>query len=766
MDKGKDKITRTVDIEIFGIVQGVGFRPFTAKLADKYGITGQVCNHGGYVKIKATGSADNLEDFIDGLSYEKPKQAEIVHIKVRDDEYKSFEEFNIEESSEMSNEVVMLPVDLPICEDCLKEMNDSSNERFKHPFISCIACGPRYSIIDRVPYDRCNTSMDGFKMCKSCNEEYTSREDRRYHAQTISCTHCGPYLIYRNSENIELTDGEAFDVAVKEINNGKIIAVKGVGGYHFSCRPFNTSVVEKLRDIKLREEKPFAVMFKNIENIKTYCEVTPAEKQLLESNATPIVLLKRKDSAICKEVYKDSRFLGAFIPYTPLQHMLIERCGPLIMTSANLSDLPIIKDQGDVVHFISRGISGVLYNNRDIRVRLDDSVAKITGGERQIVRRARGYVPMPIYLTVGNLMPRFTIFAAGAQLKASFCLAKGQFTYPSEYFGDVQEELSYKVYKQSYEHMKELLNIVPELAVCDMHPGYFTTAFAENLNVPVLKVQHHHAHIASVMAEHNLHNVIGVAFDGTGYGADGAIWGGEFLVCNGANYERSGHLKYVNILGGDESMKDARKTACCYLIAEHMEEFITDERKDIIISAVKNNINTWPCSSMGRLFDVISSILNVCEYNGFEGECAIKLENMAVKAKEMDIEPINMSFDIYEEDNKIIVDASSLLKSVINVIHLGDEVACDIDICALSLGFHYCVVDMVLKVINIVSHKSGIRDIALSGGVFQNSILLERCLERLRDNGYKVYINNKVPPNDSGIALGQAYIGMQNLKRE
>ena len=336
------------------------------------------------------------------------------------------------------------------------------------------------------------------------------------------------------------------------------------------------------------------------------------------------------------------------------------------MTSANLSHLPIIKDEEDMFQFISKGLTGVLYNKRDIRVRLDDSVAKICGGERQIIRRSRGYVPMPIYLTVGKIMPRSTIFAAGAQLKASFCLAKGQFTYPSEYFGDLEEEPSCKVYKQSYEHMKGLLNIVPELAVCDMHPGYFTTAFAEKLNIPLLKVQHHHAHIASVMAEHNLHKVIGVAFDGTGYGPDGAIWGGEFLVCSGANYERYGHLKYIDILGGDESMKDARKTACCYLIAEHMEEFITDERKDIIISAVKNNINTWPCSSMGRLFDVISSILNVCQYNGFEGECAIKLENMAAKAKEMGIEPINMSFDIYEEDNQIIVDASSLLKTIIN----------------------------------------------------------------------------------------------------
>jgi hydrogenase maturation protein HypF len=766
MDKGKNKVTKTVDIEVYGIVQGVGFRPFTAKLADKYGIKGQVCNHGGYVKIKATSSIGKLADFINGLSYEKPKQAEIVHIKASDTTYENFEKFSIEESSEMSTEVVMLPVDLPICEECLKEMQDSSNHRFNHPFISCMACGPRYSIIDRVPYDRCNTSMADFKMCKSCTKEYTSREDRRYHAQTISCTDCGPHLIYINSENIEVIEEEAFNAAVKEINNGKIIAVKGVGGYHFACSPFNSSVVEKLRDIKLREEKPFAVMFKNIEEIETYCEVTPLEKALLQSNATPIVLLKRKASAICESVYKDSRFLGAFLPYTALQHMIIDKCGPLIMTSANLSHLPIIKEVEEIFQFISRGLTGILYNKRDIRVRLDDSVAKICGGETQIIRRSRGYVPMPIYLTVGKLMPKFTVFAAGAQLKASFCLAKGQFTYPSEYFGDLEEEPSYKVYKESYEHMKELLNILPELAVCDMHPRYFTTAFAEKLNIPLLKVQHHHAHIGSVMAEHNLHKVIGVAFDGTGYGPDGAIWGGEFLLCSGSDYERFGHLKYINILGGDESMKDARKTACCYLIVTGMEEFITDERKDIIISAIKNHINTWPCSSMGRLFDAISSILNICQYNGFEGECAVKLENMAAKAKEMGIKPINMSFDIFEENNEIIIDASSLLKSIINTRYSRDERACEAEVYALALGFHYSVVDMVLSVINIISKKSGIKDVALSGGVFQNSILLESCLEVLRGNGYKVYINNKVPPNDSGIALGQAYIGMQSLKRE
>lgn len=765
MDKEKNKVTKTIGIEVYGIVQGVGFRPFTAKLADKYGITGRVRNHGGYVKIKATGSTDNLRGFIHGLSCEKPKQAEIISIKVMDDEYKNFEEFNIEESSDINNEVIMIPVDLPLCEDCLKEMNDSSNDRFKHPFISCMVCGPRYSIIDRVPYDRCNTSMNSFKMCKSCTKEYTSREERRYHAQTISCVHCGPYLIYRNSKNIELTNEEAFISATKEINNGNIIGVKGVGGYHFSCSPFNTSAVEKLRDIKIREEKPFAVMFKNIETIENYCKITSLEKELLQSNATPIVLLERKSSAILKNVYKDSRFLGAFLPYTPLQHMLIEKCGALVMTSANLSHLPIIKDEEKIFNFISEGLTGVLYNNRDIRVRLDDSVAKITGGEKQVIRRSRGYVPMPIYLETGKEMIGFTIFAAGAQLKVSFCLAKGQFTYPSEYLGDLQEEDGQKGYEESYEHMREIFNIKPELAVCDMHPGYFTTNFAENLNIPVIKVQHHHAHIASVMAEHNLHKVIGVAFDGTGYGTDGAIWGGEFLVCNGANYERCGHLKYIDILGGDESMKDARKTACCYLIATDLEEFIIDERKDIILSALKNHINTWHCSSMGRLFDALCSILSICDYNGFEGECAIKLENMAAKAKEMGIQPLNMRFDIYEEDNKIIVDASSLLKSIIHAAYLGDNPACNVDIYAICLGFHYSVADMVLNVINIISIRYGIRDVALSGGVFQNSILLERCLISLRDNGYKVYINNIVPPNDSGISLGQAYVGMQSLKR-
>lgn len=759
MYREKSKTISTIDIYVYGIVQGVGFRPFIATLADKYNIKGEVRNEGGYVKIKATGAIEPLECFIKGISIDKPKASEIIHIEVKDAKIKNFKDFSIIESTESNKDIVMLPADLPICEDCLKEMYASSDRRSRHQFISCIACGPRYSIIDKVPYDRCNTAMVDFSMCSNCENEYTNRKHRRYHAQTISCHQCGPYLIYRDSNNVEVTEEDALKTAIEAIKEGKIIAIKGVGGYHLSCNPFDTKVIERLRVLKQRDKKPFALMFSNIETIEKYCYISEKEIELLKSNATPIVLLKRKESNISQSIYNHSKFLGVFLPYTPLQHLILDYCNPVVMTSANLSNLPIIKDEEELFNFMNNGLDGVLYNKREIRVRLDDSVAKIIAEETQIARRSRGYVPLPIYVEGGSTNFNGKVFATGAQLKASFCITKGNFLYQSEYLGDLDDDKYCDVYKESYYHMKNIFGIDPEIVVCDVHPGYFTTNFAEQLNIPLIKAQHHHAHIASVMAEHNVQSVIGVAFDGTGYGSDGAIWGSEFLVCTGDSFVRKGHLKYINILGGDESMKDAAKTGICYLISENCEKNIKDARKDVILSAIRNQINTFKCSSMGRLFDAVSCLLNICDYNDFEGECAIKLEGMAMEALDMGLDPLIISFETYEENNEIIADYGKLIRGI-SEAEKNDE-----NIRRLALGFHYSVANMVIDIVNRISKHHGIFNVALSGGVFQNSILLRRCKQILMENGFKVYINNKVPPNDGGISLGQAYIGMEYLKR-
>jgi len=757
MDNREGNNVKTISISLYGIVQGVGFRPFVAKLADHYAIKGRIKNQGGYVKIIATASDKALELFKEALMHDKPIASEIIHHTACDIDYIPYTEFTIEESEEGKEELIMLPPDLPVCEDCLKEMHTAENKRYTHSFISCIACGPRYSIIDTIPYDRKNTAMIDFEMCENCKEEYTSRQDRRYHAQTTSCLECGPYLIYNNALNQSFTHEQALKEAAKDLRDNKLLAVKGIGGYHFVCSPFNTEAVLKLRELKLRDEKPFAVMFPSLEVLENYCEVSEKEKLLLTSVATPIVLLERKPSAICEDVYKKSRYLGAFLPYTPFHHQLMALCGPLVMTSANLSDRPMIKDEEEMFSFMDKGLEGILYHTRAIRERLDDSVARIVGDEVQLIRRARGYVPLPIYIKGLKVQPNSTLLAAGGQLKNTFCLSKGNFAYMSQHLGELEDIKSIECYEESYHHMKALFHIEPTGVICDSHPNYFTTSFANKHGLPLLKVQHHHAHIASVMAEHNLKKVIGIAFDGTGYGTDDAIWGGEFLICEGKDFTRRAHLDYMKLLGGDSSIKDNQKTATCYLLQAGLEESVTDKRKPIITAALKSSIPTFSTSSMGRLFDCVSSILNLCDYSHYEGEGAILLENAAATAIKENISPVKMSFEFQTADEVIKIDIKPILNALIQGITQKQAIT------ALALGFHIAVSDMVLKAVNLISQKENIQDIALSGGVFQNAILLQRCKMLLTNRGYNVYTNTKVPTNDGGLALGQIYIGMQHF---
>ena len=761
-------IMTTEKITIWGIVQGVGFRPFIAKLADELGMKGEVRNAGGLVDIWVTDTPERIDAFVDAIGKGKPEPAEIVHIRRETMAHKDFREFSIVKSGELDDEAPMIPADLALCPDCLKDLNDPDNPRYRHPFISCMACGPRYTIIDRLPYDRENTAMIDFPMCDFCNGEYTDRRDRRYHAQTISCHHCGPQLkVYGGSEEKEA----AIAKAIALLKEDKIIAVKGVGGYNFIASPFSEKAVADLRALKGREEKPFAVMFYDEAQVREYCFMTPEERALLNSSARPIVLLETKKNAFSPLVNKTSRYTGSFLPSMGLQYLLIEACGPLIVTSGNLSDSPMIREDQkmfDLYEEKKELLAAVFYHDRDIRLVVDDSVVRVIDKRPQMVRRSKGYAPVPLYIADDYAVKKEDmILALGGQLKAAFTMSKGNFAYVSQFFGDLDAEEIRENYVENIEWMKELFHIEPNLLVTDMHPLYFTYDFAkeygEKHNIPILRVQHHHAHVASVMAEHQLKgDVIGVSFDGTGYGDDGTIWGGEFFVCNGAKYARVGHLQTIPMIGGDNSMKEGWKTAMCYMAsiggAAEKSPLSEDSRYAVVKAGLYHGINGIASSSMGRLFDAISALLGICMENRYEGECAIMLENAAARAKRLGLIPHKMVFMYWNDGGVWQISAAPIFQAIGRGLKEG------VSVDAMALGFHEAVGDMIAALAEKSQEEINTTQVALTGGVFQNKILMEYTLSLLREKGFDVYYNVTVGPNDGGISLGQTYIAMEYLK--
>ena len=770
-------------IKLWGIVQGVGFRPYVAKTAAQLGMKGQVLNIGGLVEITVTDTPLRITEFIDTLIKNKPVPAEIVHIKRESVSYREFDSFTIIKSGAGDDETAMLPSDLAICPDCLQELYDSENPRYRHPFISCMVCGPRYTIIDRIPYDRENTSMVDFPMCSFCESQYTALNDRRYHAQTISCHECGPQLIWKENQHhapdsgIDQISGSGdfssasckaahirrdaavLDHAAEILRSGGVIAFKSVGGYNLLADPLNDEAVTRLRKIKNREAKPFAVMFRDTDQIKEFCFVNDTEEKLLNSSARPIILLEHRD--LPYDEIRRSRFIGSFLPSFAAQYMLLDRISPLIFTSANLSDMPMIKDESEMEAMMAANplIDGMIYNTRHIRVRADDSVVRVIDDQPQMIRRSKGYVPVPLYIDSAP-SGKTMIFAAGSQLKNSFALTKGPFTYISQFFGDMDTVENQQLYENNVSRLKELFRVRPEAVVCDMHPLYYTTVFAEKYaaenGLPLIKVQHHHAHVASVMAENDLKGkVIGVSFDGTGYGTDGHIWGGEFFLCENGDAKRIAHLKYVDMIGGDASVKDARRSALSYLHAfengympvdltgaesENSREIAVDisdiikygsarllstPDAKLVTAALRSGINTVKSSSMGRLFDGVSSLLDIKDHNDYEGQCAIMLEDAAAFAQK----------------------------------HPGADPASD-----LALAFHQSVIDMIIDQCMTIRDESGASQVALTGGTFQNKILMEGVLKKLRSRGFSPYYNISVSPNDGGIALGQAYVAMHRLR--
>ncbi len=763
-------------IRIYGVVQGVGFRPFIKRLANELTVAGKVKNEEGNVHILATGSIGQLSLFMDKIRECPPNNALINHLEYTELPLMNLKDFLIIDSKEelfSKGDSLNLPlhdtkpfihvgVDLPLCENCEMELYDKTNRRYRYPMISCVQCGPRYSILKSLPYDRRNTTMETFPLCESCEREYDGRDGKetlmRVHAQTISCHECGPQVLFINNGSIDEKEN-ALVKAIDILSKGGIIAVKGIGGYHFVCKPDCEDTIKRLRQLKKRDRKPFAVMFRKLHQLKNYCEITTEEEQVLLSSARPIVLLKRTESEfvdqhICKEVYGQSSFLGAFLPYTGIQCLLLDAIGPLIFTSANMSNEPILyKDQE--VFSVALQLNGILTHTRVIQVPMDDSVVQVVAGRTQFIRRARGYVPTPI--AMGG--KEGEMFAAGGDLKAVFGFYRNGEVYLSQYIGDLEQDGNDKLYRLNENHMKTLFRFTPKMFLADVNEGYFSHKIALELiklntkPTEFIMIQHHHAHIASVMAEHNIHEVIGVAFDGTGLGEDGAVWGSEFLLCRKGSYKRRGHLAYVPVVGYDNAAKNALVMANCHMYTAGIP--LETEEYQMILAALNSKINTIPTCSMGRLFDTVAAILKLCQYNGYEGECAISLESAAMKGNKEGLTVLPV--EIVLQDGTYQIDQSSLIKTLYSGMN-GKENVYD-----LALSFHYWVVDVIERMCLLMKEESGISAVALSGGVFVNRILLENTILRLEADGFRVLVNEKVPCGDGGIALGQLYLGQWDI---
>ncbi len=760
----------TIKITVYGIVQGVGFRPFILRLAKELGITGFVKNLGSHVEIMAQAEKQALDDLVRRLDFNSqeksnlPEGCVILALNVEIIETsESYISFSIIESGFTNNTLPVISPDIATCSQCEKELFDKQNRRYMHPFISCVSCGPRFSIIEELPYDRDRVTMGDFAMCDECQTEYRRMADRRCHAQTIACKECGPVLSFvcRNDISIDKSELECLDKAllkaISAINEGKIVAIKDIGGYHFACRADMEETVKTLRELKQREKKPFAVMFPSVEAISRNAIVSDKEKQLLLSEARPIVLLRRtSDESIAPQVCADSIDIGVFLPCNPVQILLMKYCGPLVMTSGNISGEPIIIEDRDMMKLYERHeeLFGVLSHERRILTPLDDSVLRVIDGKVQFLRRARGYVPLPLLWNKGNKSSDDKkVLALGGDLKAAFCIADDKMAVMSQYFGDLEDYDAYSAWETAIDRMVGLYNASNLVCACDLHPKYFSTNKAKEFETDIIQVQHHHAHIASVMAEHKLTGkVLGVSFDGTGYGTDGKVWGGEVLLCEKADFERVYHLEYVKLCGGNEAPKNAELVMCCYLNAAGIN--LDTPVYKMAEAALINNINTFETSSMGRLFDAVSALLGISSYNDYEGQCAILLEQEALAALEADIVPYKLTLPLGDGVFRVTELISQIYEAALSGADKG----------SLALGFHKALAEAVLKAaVSVQVSYNDCKKVALSGGVFANRLLLSMCRQELEEAGFEVYVNETVPSNDGGIALGQAYIAAEKL---
>lgn len=759
-------------IKIKGIVQGVGFRPFVYNLAVKYGLKGWCLNDSEGVVIEVEGDPDAA--FIDEIKNSPPPLSRIESIAVEKVAGNcGYSGFTIRESMSVDGKSVLVSPDVAVCSDCLNEMLNPSDRRYLYPFINCTNCGPRYSIVKDIPYDRPKTTMAPFKMCAECESEYHDPSDRRFHAQPDACALCGPKVWLHGKPDAGV-NFDAIKAAQRLLKEGAVLAIKGLGGFHLACDAENPVAVAKLRERKrrslkkgLQSNKPFALMAPDIETVRSFCEVSNDEEKALLERQRPIVLLEKKkgQQIIADAVAPGNRRLGVMLPYTPLHRLLFHPEGvfkALVMTSGNLSDEPIVIENDDALERLSAIADFFLLHDRGIYMRVDDSILRMDGKAKRLIRRARGFVPDVIPLNE----EMEEVFAAGGLLKNTFCMTKGQNAIVSQHMGDLENFEAMEFYKETFRNLKNTFRAEPKIVAHDLHPDYLSTAFAleyaREHNIPasrVIAVQHHHAHIVGAMAEHGLKNeVIGISFDGTGFGSDGHIWGGEFLIANRRQFKRAAHLKYAYLPGGDMAAKEPWRMAVSYLVDSGGVDSVKGFRQRIGSKAavvgemIRKGVNSPYTSSMGRLFDAVASIIGLRDEITFEAEAAIELESAAYM-NEIGSYPFSFS-----NSEPMEIDATPLIRAVVNDTNKGVSKE------AIAGRFHNAIADMTLTVCAKLRDSSGINDVVLTGGVFQNSLLSKLATVQLVKAGFKVYMQEKVPSNDGGISLGQAVVAWERVK--
>ncbi len=736
-------------VKIKGIVQGIGFRPFIYRLAHSHNLTGFVRNTSNGVEIEIQGTDNALKKFIKNIPEKKPSASIIYEIQTRKIAIRKKETNFTIKQSRIARGFTQISPDIATCNDCLKEFFNPKDRRYRFPFINCTNCGPRYSIILNTPYDRKRTSMKEFRMCAQCKKEFEDVADRRFHAQPDCCSVCGPeFNIYRiNGEKIKTADPIAY--AISLLKKGKIIAIKGIGGFHIACDATNCTSVRKLRSLKNRPTKPFAIMAekKKVDNI---CYVSKQERKILNLPIAPIVLLRKKHRIICEEVAPKNPYLGVMLPYAPVHYLLLEKIPYLVMTSANIADEPLVKDDKEVQTRLKNMVSFYLAHNREIINRCDDSVGFYLKGKGfSIIRRSRGYVPVPVELPFAV---RPTL-AFGPYLKNTFVLADKKSAYISPHIGDLDNLETLNFFTEMIEKYQKWFKIEPELIVYDLHPDYLSTKIAKEMakkkGLNATGVQHHIAHIISVLGENKIFDrVIGIAFDGTGYGTDGKIWGSEFFVGNIRKLERVCHLDYLPLPGGEESIKKPYRIAIAYLykLLGRKEDLAKTDEIHTIIRMIDNNYNLAYTSSMGRLFDCVSAMLSITPEITYEAEAAINLEYVAKKgAKGW----YNYEISQTSIPAEMIINVQKILQGIFNDIKNG------IDKSIISAKFHNTIAAFSLDIAKRLRKIYGMNKVALSGGVFQNRFLLDLMIDKLEDNGFQVYTHHKLPTNDGCISYGQ-----------
>ncbi len=765
-------------IEVSGIVQGVGFRPYIYRLATSRNLSGTIRNTSAGVTIEIQGAAETVQDFIEHLPTDAPPLARITGFTVSEVACNGDTDFRIIHSREGEEVRTLISPDVAVCADCLREMFDASDRRYRYPFINCTNCGPRFTIIRDIPYDRPSTSMAVFPMCAACLAEYENPLDRRFHAQPNACWDCGPRVELWDRSGQRIECGDPIAEAASSLREGLVVAAKGLGGFHLAVDATNTAAVSLLRRRKHRVEKPFAAMVPDARAAEAICELDNAARTVLQSIQRPIVLLPKKlrtgtdgplDFAIPEEVAPLNRYLGVFLPYTPLHYLLLAVGGfkALVMTSGNLSEEPIAIDNREAVHRLSGLADQFLVHNRDILLRCDDSVVRVAAGATRQMRRSRGFVPVPVFLK--DEQP--SVLAVGGELKNTICLLKGKNAFLSQHVGDLENSESFKFFNEAIEHLERILEIRPEIIAYDLHPDYFSTQWAlKHSGVKLVGVQHHHAHIASCIAENHLEGrVIGFALDGTGYGTDGKIWGGEVLVAGYEGFERAAHFEYVPLPGGAAAIREPWRMAVSYLAHHFGRAFLQMDfmKHDIsfareldrtkvhfLLAMMEKEVNSPLTSSCGRLFDAVAALVGIRQQVNYEAQAAIELE-MAMTLSESGLseEESFYPLKLLPEDDRWIISTRPLFELLIQ--DLGRNVS----VAAISRRFHNGLVECFVELATLLRKKTELNRVCLSGGTFHNIYLSQRLEARLLESGFEVYTQKEVPAGDGGLSLGQALVG-------